>query len=61
MKLRIVMHESFESPAAIKIWAEKKGYGVSYTKLYQGDKFPDECDFDFFGRDGRPAISRNDA
>lgn len=47
MKLHIIMHESFESPAAIAIWAERKGYDITYTRLYSGDAFPDECDFDF--------------
>ena len=46
--LHIVMHESFEAPAAIELWAKKKKLDISYTRLYQGDQFPENCDnFDF--------------
>jgi len=41
------MHESFESPSAILIWAENKGHHISYTKLYAGDVFPERLNFDF--------------
>ncbi|HLD71584.1 MAG TPA: hypothetical protein VI873_03150 [Candidatus Peribacteraceae bacterium] len=54
MKLRIVMHESFEAPAAIADWAKKKGHAVTYSKPYQGDTFPEECDFDFLVVMGGP-------
>ncbi len=48
------MHEGFESPAAIEIWAKNKGYDISYTKLYEGDVFPEKCDFDFLVVMGGP-------
>lgn len=54
MKIHIIMHESFESPAAIQLWAENKGYNISYTKLYEGDIFPSECNFDFLVIMGGP-------
>lgn len=54
MKLHIIMHESFESPAAIETWAQKKGYEISYTRLYDGDVFPEECNFDFLAVMGGP-------
>jgi GMP synthase (glutamine-hydrolysing) len=41
------MHESFESPGAIDIWIQNKGHEVSYTKLHEGNTFPEECNFDF--------------
>lgn len=47
MKLHIIMHESFEAPAAIEIWAQQRQYDLSYTRLYQGDKFPQKSNFDF--------------
>lgn len=48
MKLHVIMHETFEAPAAIELWAKNKGYDISYTRLYQGDKFPDNPhNFDF--------------
>ena len=48
------MHESFEAPGAIAVWAEKRGYAVSYTHLYQGDQFPSNTDFDFLVVMGGP-------
>lgn len=48
------MHESFESPAAIETWAKNKGYDVTYTKLYEGNTFPEECNFDFLVIMGGP-------
>ena len=54
MKIHIVMHESFESPAAIEIWAKKKGFDITYTRQYVGDTFPEECDFDFLVVMGGP-------
>lgn len=54
MKIHIVMHESFESPAAIEIWAHKKGFEITYTKLHNGDVFPEKYDFDFLVIMGGP-------
>ena len=54
MKIHIVMHESFESPAAIEIWAQRKGYDITYTRQYAGDTFPEECNFDFLVVMGGP-------
>lgn len=54
MKLHIVMHESFESPAAIEVWAKRKGCDITYTRLYSGDVFPEECNFDFLVVMGGP-------
>lgn len=48
------MHESFESPAAIEIWAQRKNCNITYTRLYSGDTFPDDCDFDFLVIMGGP-------
>lgn len=48
MKLHIIMHESFEAPGAIEVWAKRNNLTISYTRLYEGDVLPDECDgFDF--------------
>ncbi len=48
MKLHIVMHESFEAPAAIEVWAKSKNHGITYIRLYQGDRLPCQVDaFDF--------------
>lgn len=44
MRVHIIMHESFEAPAAIELWAQERGYGISYTRLYTGERFPDTID-----------------
>lgn len=48
------MHEGFESPAAIESWAKGKNFGISYTRQYIWDIFPEECDFDFLVIMGGP-------
>lgn len=52
--MHIVMHESFEAPAAIETWAQRKGFDIIYTRLYSGDTFPNECNFDFLVVMGGP-------
>lgn len=48
MRLHIIMHESFESPAAIEVWANNKNHKLSYTRLYQDNKLPQTTDnFDY--------------
>ena len=48
------MHESFESPAAIETWAQKKNHNITYTRLHEEDTFPKECNFDFLVIMGGP-------
>ena len=38
------MHESFEAPGAIELWAKEKQHKITYTRLYEGDSFPDGSD-----------------
>lgn len=54
MKIHIIIHESFEAPAAIESWSNFRGYHVSYTKVYEGDPFPANCDFDLLFVMGGP-------
>jgi GMP synthase (glutamine-hydrolysing) len=54
MKIHIIMHESFEAPAAIEKWAQDRGYEITYTRLHDGDAFPEEIDFDFLVVMGGP-------
>ncbi len=42
MNIHIVMHESFEAPGAIEAWAALNSPVVTYTRLYQGDVFPED-------------------
>lgn len=44
MKIHIIMHESFEAPAAIEIWANQRKHQVSYTRSYQNGKLPKNAD-----------------
>jgi GMP synthase (glutamine-hydrolysing) len=44
MRLHILMHESFEAPAAIETWARVRGHSIAYTRFYQGDVLPETVD-----------------
>ncbi len=48
------MHESYEAPGAIEIWAQKKGHDITHTRLYGGDALPEKHDFDFLVVMGGP-------
>ena len=55
MRVHIIMHESFEAPAAIENWAHHKNHDITYTRLYDGDSFPQNVDnFDFLVVMGGP-------
>lgn len=63
MHIHMIMHESFESPAAIVVWAERNHHTLTYTRLYQGDPLPTQCDFDFLivmGGPQSPATTREE-
>jgi len=47
MKLHIIMHEYFEGPAAIELWANRNKHQITYTRLYLREPFHLTCDFDF--------------
>ncbi|TOD65695.1 type 1 glutamine amidotransferase [Vibrio parahaemolyticus] len=40
MNVHFIIHESFEAPGAYAIWAEKRGYSISYSRMYAGDILP---------------------
>ena len=49
------MHESFEAPAAIITWTEENHHSVTYTRLYNNEKFPANVEsFDFLVVMGGP-------
>ena len=55
MKVHIILHESFEAPAAIEIWAIRKNHEITYTRLYDGDTLPQHVeDIDFLVVMGGP-------
>ena len=44
MHIHFVIHEAFEGPGAYLTWAQKRGYKISQTHLYLGDKLPQTID-----------------
>src|SRR3989338_4384213 len=55
MKIHIIMHESFEAPAAIEEWGNRNNHELTYTQLYRGEKLPQNSDgFDFLVIMGGP-------
>lgn len=55
MRLHILVHESFEAPAAIADWASSKNHTVETTRFYQSEKLPSNVDgFDFLVVMGGP-------
>lgn len=55
MKLHFIIHESFEAPGAIEVWAKRNNFPISYTRLYEGDTLPENCShFDFLVVMGGP-------
>src|SRR3989339_13795 len=64
MRIHIIMHESFEAPAAIETWAQNKNHAITYTRLYEGHTFPQTVnDIDFLivmGGPQSPATTKNE-
>ncbi|RMG41216.1 MAG: type 1 glutamine amidotransferase [Candidatus Dadabacteria bacterium] len=46
MKLHILQHEQFESPAYVERWAKEAGASISFTNFFNGDDLPRQSDFD---------------
>ncbi|CAJ0550019.1 Ff.00g099490.m01.CDS01 [Fusarium sp. VM40] len=44
MRVHFIIHESFEAPGAYETWALKRGYHVTFTRLYLGDTLPVQVD-----------------
>ncbi|MDG2949253.1 glutamine amidotransferase-related protein [Exercitatus varius] len=40
MQIHFVQHETFEAPGAYLLWAQERGYLVSFSRVYQGDALP---------------------
>ena len=40
MRVHFIVHESFEAPGAYETWARKKGYEVTFSRVYAGEKLP---------------------
>ena len=44
MRVHLVVHEAYEAPAAIAVWAAHRGHVASYSRAYQGDRIPRTAD-----------------
>lgn len=44
MNIHILMHESFEAPGAIEIWAKDNNHNLSYTRFYKNEKLPERVE-----------------
>lgn len=42
MHIQFIIHEHFEAPGAYEIWGTKRGYSMSYSRVYQGDPLPED-------------------
>ncbi|RXJ70424.1 GMP synthase [Veronia nyctiphanis] len=48
MKIHFIIHEIFEGPGAFELWAIKRGYQISCSRVYLGESLPtDTNDIDF--------------
>ena len=46
MKIHFIIHEEFEGPGALLVWAEKHNYDISFSRVYRYESLPDQHDFD---------------
>lgn len=40
MQIHFIVHEVFEAPGAYLHWAQARGYGISWSRVYAGDRLP---------------------
>lgn len=43
MRVHFIVHESFEAPGAYETWAINQGHDVTYSRVYAGDRLPDDA------------------
>ncbi|MBN6066280.1 glutamine amidotransferase [Aggregatibacter actinomycetemcomitans] len=44
MHIHFIKHESFEQAGAYLTWAQKRGYGISFTQVYLREALPNSAD-----------------
>ncbi len=54
MRIHYLQHVPFENPGTILDWARKRGYPVTYTKLYENQILPTQTEFDWLVIMGGP-------
>ncbi len=40
MRVHFVLHEAFEAPGAIEAWVKERGYGATFSRMYQNEPLP---------------------
>ena len=59
MQIHFIVHEVFEAPGAYLRWAQARGYGTSWSRVYAGDALPENADaFDMLVVLGGPQSPR---
>ena len=43
MKVHFIIHETFEAPGAYESWAQSRHHTISYSRVYLGDKLPNNA------------------
>ena len=44
IRVHFIIHEDFEVPGAYEKWAIGKGYGISFSRVYEGEPLPQNTD-----------------
>lgn len=64
INVHFIIHEAFESPGAYEVWAQKRNYTITYSRVFAGDPLPQKIDkLDFLivmGGPQSPATSLED-
>ncbi|HBM3127290.1 TPA: type 1 glutamine amidotransferase [Klebsiella michiganensis] len=59
MQIHFIVHEVFEAPGAYLHWAQARGYGISWSRVYAGDRLPENANaFDMLVVLGGPQSPR---
>lgn len=62
MRVRFVIHESFEAPGAFETWARTRGCTIGYSRVYAGEALPSSAEeFDLlvvFGGPQSPSTTK---
>jgi len=44
INVHFIIHEAFEAPGVYEKWAKGKGYGISFSRVYEGEPLPQNAD-----------------
>ncbi|EPO1083709.1 type 1 glutamine amidotransferase [Cronobacter dublinensis] len=42
MRVHFIVHEHFEAPGAFETWARIRGHEITFSRVYEGQKLPDD-------------------